>query len=116
MAIKTIPCGGFFYDDESVSFEKDEYGRDVMRAAGGGGESAYAAVIYYNNDTAKYESETTYQEVIDMFNANKPVVTLLVENGTTYSQQQSSASGGSIILKYASNITLYWTESGIEND
>lgn len=21
MAIKTIPCGGFFYDDESVSFD-----------------------------------------------------------------------------------------------
>lgn len=47
MAIKSIPCGGFFYDDESVSFEKDEYGRYVMSAAGGG--SGYDAVILSDN-------------------------------------------------------------------
>lgn len=47
MAIKSIPCGGFFYDDESVNFEKDEYGRYVMSAAGGG--SGYDAVILSDN-------------------------------------------------------------------
>ena len=47
MAIKKIPCGGFFYDDESVSFEKDQDGRWVMSAASGG--SGYDAVILSDN-------------------------------------------------------------------
>lgn len=31
MAIKRIPCGGFFYDDESIEFDGD-----VMKVVGGG--------------------------------------------------------------------------------
>lgn len=79
MAIKSIPCGGFFYDDESVSFEKDEYGRDVMRAAGGGSGNVFAVKLTWIEDESEEEGghyicDKTYEEIKEVILADEVVV------------------------------------------
>ena len=78
MSIKKIPCGGFYYDDESISFEKDEFGRDVIRAAGGGSDNVFAVKFTWVEDESEegghYICDKTYEEIIEVIRADELVV------------------------------------------
>lgn len=75
MTIKTIPCGGFYYDDENISFEKDEFGRKVLNVTGSSGLDLFVVNILDSDETESgYVADKTYQEINDAYFSGKTVV------------------------------------------
>lgn len=63
MAIKKIPCGGFYYNDETIEFD----GNIISAKSGGGG----IFEIFYNSGTNTVDK--TYSDIKQAYYAGKNV-------------------------------------------
>lgn len=85
MAIKKIPCGGWLYDDETITFEDG-----VMKVIGGGsGGGGMIVKVIADTETFALSADKTFAEIKEAFNAGVNVVAKLYV-GEEYGGMSSS--------------------------
>lgn len=77
MAIKKIPCGGWLYDDESITFEDG-----VMKVVGGGGGGGNLIVtVEAESDMSAIVASSTYSEMVSALLSGRNVTLVFTVKG-----------------------------------
>lgn len=101
MAIKKIPCGGWLYDDESITFEDG-----VMKVVGGGFGGG-AMVVTFEVDGYNLSCDKTVTEVRAAMAQGTPVIGIITEDGN------SKGIGPCLVNAFSESIGfMHWISEG----
>lgn len=79
MAIKRIPCGGFFYDDESIEFD----GRVIKAIGGGSGAMVVTATISVDEGEVSVAVDKSILEILEASKSMPVLCNISTESGAT---------------------------------